>query len=163
MKGSLTPARRRVPTLAVGLALAALLAAGGRCLGAAFRVSPSATARCGNAGSTVAGAGASALALRQTVPAAHSRDFSAAVRWGQDERKKERVSQSDDGFIMPQSAEEEKELQEKQGFWRSEYDDLPDSEKIQNPLVIFTVIVCILPFAWGSSILFFQGGLESLG
>jgi len=60
-------------------------------------------------------------------------------------------SRSDDGFIAPRTEAEEKAAMQKEGggFWRSEFDDLPDNEKLQSPLVVLTLVLVTLPFAGG--------------
>lgn len=60
----------------------------------------------------------------------------------------ERESRSDDGFIMPQSAAEEKRMLKKEGFWKSDFDDLPDSEKMSNPFVLITLVTFASPFIY---------------
>uniref|UniRef100_A0A7S3SMM5 Uncharacterized protein n=1 Tax=Strombidinopsis acuminata TaxID=141414 RepID=A0A7S3SMM5_9SPIT len=61
---------------------------------------------------------------------------------------KSRLSPGDD-FVMPQNEEEEEKAQ----MWRSEFDDLPDAEKIQSPPVIIALLSVVIPFVVGAYVL----------
>mmetsp|Transcript_34609 Transcript_34609/g.78216 ORF Transcript_34609/g.78216 Transcript_34609/m.78216 type:complete len:156 (+) Transcript_34609:56-523(+) len=134
--GCRASARRSRSGLAVGAIFVAVLAA---CRLAGAFVSPRGAgvpAPSGVAGSLRAGGGRA-----QSVP----REV-----FGDEEGTKERKSESDDGFIMPATAEEEKAYQEKEGFWRSDFDELSDGEKLGSPIVVVTLVLTVLPFLGGS-------------
>mmetsp|Transcript_4069 Transcript_4069/g.11778 ORF Transcript_4069/g.11778 Transcript_4069/m.11778 type:complete len:134 (+) Transcript_4069:73-474(+) len=54
-----------------------------------------------------------------------------------------------DNFQMPQTEQEE----EKAEYWRSDFDDLPDSEKVTSPAVIIALLTVIVPFVIGGYVL----------
>jgi len=155
MAPATTPARRGRGALlaACCLALAASLLLWGLGGLAAGGSSASWVSASGPTRPLRAGGLAAAAPLRGGRPAATARHISAEEGKGPGESK----SRSDDGFVMPQSAEEEKELQKKQGFWRSDFDNLSDGEKLSSPFVIGTLLVTALPFVWGTSVLLSGG------
>ena len=54
-----------------------------------------------------------------------------------------------DNFQMPQTEKEEEQAE----YWRSDFDDLPDSEKVQSPAVIIALLTVIVPFVIGAYVL----------
>mmetsp|Transcript_4631 Transcript_4631/g.11216 ORF Transcript_4631/g.11216 Transcript_4631/m.11216 type:complete len:123 (-) Transcript_4631:105-473(-) len=53
----------------------------------------------------------------------------------------------DDEYKMPKSKEEETAILKEKGFWKSEFDDLSDAEKVSSPPVVFILVIITIPFA----------------
>mmetsp|Transcript_36477 Transcript_36477/g.66845 ORF Transcript_36477/g.66845 Transcript_36477/m.66845 type:complete len:125 (-) Transcript_36477:36-410(-) len=53
----------------------------------------------------------------------------------------------DDDYKMPKSKEEEAQILQEKGFWKSEFDDLSDGEKVTSPPVVFILVLITIPFA----------------
>mmetsp|Transcript_20797 Transcript_20797/g.45813 ORF Transcript_20797/g.45813 Transcript_20797/m.45813 type:complete len:176 (-) Transcript_20797:187-714(-) len=70
--------------------------------------------------------------------------------------EEEKKSLSDDGFIAPRTAAEEKQMLKtigQKGFWRSEFDDLPVEEKLTAPGSIIALASVIIPCVLGAYLL----------
>eukprot|EP00929_Paragymnodinium_shiwhaense_P026700 TRINITY_DN15817_c0_g1_i1.p1 TRINITY_DN15817_c0_g1~~TRINITY_DN15817_c0_g1_i1.p1 ORF type:complete len:211 (-),score=55.30 TRINITY_DN15817_c0_g1_i1:303-851(-) len=80
-------------------------------------------------------------------------------------KEKARESQSDDGFIMPRNPEEEAAYQASMGaggddtkekMWRSDFDDLPDSEKLLDFSTQTAIWSVLIPVFIGAYVLVTQ-------
>mmetsp|Transcript_39547 Transcript_39547/g.93093 ORF Transcript_39547/g.93093 Transcript_39547/m.93093 type:complete len:125 (-) Transcript_39547:110-484(-) len=56
------------------------------------------------------------------------------------------LSEGDD-YKMPKTPEEEAAIMKEKGFWKSEFDDLSDQEKVTSPVVLFVIAIITVPFA----------------
>eukprot|EP00401_Gymnodinium_catenatum_P056612 CAMPEP_0117594122 /NCGR_PEP_ID=MMETSP0784-20121206/73021_1 /TAXON_ID=39447 /ORGANISM="" /LENGTH=198 /DNA_ID=CAMNT_0005396137 /DNA_START=13 /DNA_END=609 /DNA_ORIENTATION=+ len=68
------------------------------------------------------------------------------------EKLEKKESQSDDGFVMPRTPEEEQKMTQ-QEMWTSDFDRLSDSEKISDPGTLFAIAVVAIPSIVGAGLL----------